>query len=266
MYQGFAVNSFLSSALFLAALALVVFSLRMAARHVLLTRRQDAERRHGPELISALLKVGGMLVVAFIILAILVTKVPAMSALDLAVNASFQPFRSPWLLEVFVLVTTFGTVIFASLTVASVSALLVWAGRLWLLLPLGVSFVGAELTTWATKYAVNRARPQFLDGIAELNPSFPSGHATASTVVLGFIGYLLASTQPTREQRVEVGFWFAMAVAAVCFSRLFLSLHYLSDVLAGVLVGGLWLLIGICICEWQKSRHSLRQPSRKQWS
>lgn len=255
-------NTFLSSALFLAALALVVFFLRMATRHVFLTLRQNAQGRFGSELIRILLKAGCVMVAVFIVLAILVTKWGAVSAMDVAVNASFQPFRSPWLLELFLLVTTFGTVIFAGLAVASVSALLVWAGRLWLLLPLWVSFIGAELTTWVAKYAVNRARPQFLDGIAELNPSFPSGHATASTVVLGFIGYLLVSVQPTPAQRVELGFWFAMAIAAVCFSRLFLSLHFLSDVLAGLLVGGLWLLIGICICEWQKSRGIPSHKSR----
>ena len=250
-------NTSLSSALFLAAFALVVFLLRMTARHVFLTGVQE---RFGDELIRTLLKTACVLVAVFIVLAILVTKWSAISALDVAINASFQPFRSPWLLELFLLVTTFGTVIFAGLAVASVSVLLFWAERPRLLLPLWVSFFGAEFTTWIAKYAVNRARPQFLDGIVELNPSFPSGHATASTVVLGFIGYLLASTQPTREQQVEVGFWFAMAIASVCFSRLFLSLHFLSDVLAGLLVGGLWLLIGICICEWQKSRYS---PSHK---
>lgn len=243
---------------------LVAGGLRLATRYVFLTRYNPASQRDDNTLnvrrIHALLRAAGAMGGAFFLLVLLVLLVlnwTGLAALDVRVNASFEPFRSPWLLDFFLLVTSLGTVVFSGLAVACVSTLFVWAGRIRMLIPLWTAFVGAELTTWVAKYAVNRARPQFLDGIAELNPSFPSGHATASTVVLGFIGYMLASTLTTRSLRVEAAFWSVASVAAVCLSRVFLSLHFLSDVLAGVLVGGLWLLLGISLSEWLKSNPRL---------
>jgi undecaprenyl-diphosphatase len=43
-------------------------------------------------------------------------------------------------------------------------------------------------------------------------------------------------------------------IALVGFSRMFLSVHYLSDVLAGFLVGGFWLLVGVALTEWLRGR------------
>jgi undecaprenyl-diphosphatase len=259
VFQGFAVNIFLDSVLFLVAFVLVILGLRMAVRYFFLTPEErlgdDAQRpmTEPVGLIRRLLQVAGALAVWLVVLATLVMKWPGQLVLDTAVNNSLTAFRAPWLLHLFLLLTIPGTVIFATLAVATVSALLFWADRYKRVIPLWVAFVGAEFTTWVFKYIVNRTRPPFLDGIVELNPSFPSGHATASTVVLGFIGYMLASTLTRRQQRVEVSFWFAAVVASVCLSRLFLSLHYLSDVLAGLSIGGMWLLIGIAIAEWQKT-------------
>lgn len=243
-------NSSLSPVFFLVSLMLVAMCLRFATHHVLRNERSAGDPQH---LIRTLLQAAGMVAVVFILLATLVLKWSGLSALDATFNASFQDFRAPWLLDFFLLATTLGTVAFAGLAVASVSVLFIWAGRIRVLIPLWVAFVGAELTTWVAKYAVNRARPAFLDGISELNPSFPSGHATASTVVLGFVGYLIASAATSRRQRVEAGFCAGLAIATVCLSRVFLSLHFLSDVLAGVLIGGMWLLIGIALAQWLKS-------------
>jgi undecaprenyl-diphosphatase len=203
------------------------------------------------EVIRCSLLAVGLITSAFVCLTIAVLHWGRTSAIDLAVNDFFQPFRAPWLLQLFIEVTSLGTIISMGMLVAVVSALLWSMRRSSILLPLWVSFLGAEGTTWIAKYAINRARPVFIDGIAEFNPSFPSGHATASTVVIGFIGFVIARELPTKGVRVEVGFWSAMAIAAICLSRLFLSLHYLSDVLAGVLVGLAWLLIGIAINEWR---------------
>ena len=271
-------NTFLDSVLFLIAFVLVILGLRMAVRYFFLTPEErlggslQRPMTDSAGLIRRLLQVAGALAVWLLILATLVMKWPGQLILDTAVNTSLTAFRAPWLLHVFLLMTIPGTVIFATLAVALVSALLFWADRHKSVIPLWVAFVGAEFTTWAVKYIVNRTRPPFLDGFVELNPSFPSGHATASTVVLGFIGYMLAGTLTQRQQRVEAGFWFAAVIASVCLSRVFLSLHYLSDVLAGLSIGGMWLLIGIAIAQWQKSKLPLphlrgvakrSQPSRK---
>ena len=126
--------------------------------------------------------------------------------------------------------------------VLAVSAVL-WSGRrgraaaaLWL------CCVGAEATTWALKFAVARARPAFLDGITAASPSFPSAHATVAGSVYGFVA-LLAAQGAGRGRGAVLGAGAAI-VLLVGFSRVFLSLHYLTDVLAGYAVAGAWLWLG----------------------
>ena len=53
---------------------------------------------------------------------------------------------------------------------------------------------------------------------------------------------------------LEVTFWVAVLVLAIGFSRVFLSLHYTTDVAAGFLVGAFWLLAGFAVSEWTRNR------------
>lgn len=237
---------------FLAGVVLMVFVGRLIVRSALLKRPKSPcsganvgfEFRH---LLSAAAIMGSLILV----LACLVLKWSGMAAIDAQVNALFEPFRTPWLLQIFVQVTSLGTILSMGVIMVIVSALLWAMGRLAILIPLWTSFLGAEVTTWVVKYGIDRARPDFLQGITEANPSFPSGHATAATVVIGFIGFIIARELPARGFRVEVGIWSATIIAAICLSRLFLSLHYLSDVICGFLVGSCWLLIGVAFVQRQ---------------
>lgn len=210
--------------------------------------------RSGRLLVAALIIAGAITVLAFAVI-----DWSYASEIDRQVNTLFVPYRAPWLVQLFIQITSLGTVVSTSTTVIIVSGLLWSAGRLQMLIPLWVSFLGAEATTWSIKYGIDRVRPDFITGITEANPSFPSGHATAATVVLGFIAFIIARDLPTRSQRIETAYWAAVAIATICLSRMFLSLHYLSDVLSGLLIGSLWLLIGVAISEWQKTRE---RPSR----
>lgn len=169
--------------------------------------------------------------------------------LDQGVNAFFAPYRTPWLVGAFIWVTALGAGPAITGMVVVASTLLWSQGRARLLVPLWITFLGAQGTTWAGKYVIGRTRPAFLDAVAEATPSFPSGHATASTALIGFLAYVAARGLPGARQRFEVAYWSAVTIGLICFSRIFLSLHYLSDVAAGVLVGGLWLLVGFTVAE-----------------
>lgn len=237
---------------FLVGVALMVFFGRFLVRSMLLKWSKSKSSRANVEfefrhLVLAATVTGCLI----LMLACLVLKWSGMSSIDAQVNALFEPFRTPWLLQIFVQVTSLGTILSMGVIMVIVSALLWAMGRLAILIPLWTSFLGAEGTTWAVKYGIDRARPDFLQGITEANPSFPSGHATAATVVIGFIGFIIARELPTRSFRVEVGIWSAMIIVAICLSRLFLSLHYLSDVICGFLVGSFWLLIGVAFAQRQ---------------
>ena len=169
--------------------------------------------------------------------------------LDQGVNGFFAPYRTTWLVGAFIWVTALGAGP-AITGMAAVASALLWSqGRARSLVPLWITVLGAQGTTWAGKYAIGRARPTFLDAVTEATPSFPSGHATAATALIGFIAYTAARSLPGARQRFEVTFWSAVTIGLICFSRIFLGVHYVSDVVAGVLVGVFWLLVGFTVAE-----------------
>lgn len=169
--------------------------------------------------------------------------------LDQDVNAFFAPYRTPALIAAFIWITGLGAGP-AITGMVAVASLLLWSQRrARLLVPLWITFLGAESTTWSGKYVIGRTRPAFLDAVTAATPSFPSGHATASTALIGFLAYVAARRLPGTRRRFEVVFWSATIIGLICFSRIFLSLHYLSDVTAGLLVGVFWLLVGFTVAE-----------------
>jgi undecaprenyl-diphosphatase len=105
-----------------------------------------------------------------------------------------------------------------------------------------VTVPGGMLLNVAFKHVFRRARPHFDNPLLTLSTySFPSGHTASATVLYGFLVLLIAS-------RVRPGWRVALmaaaAVLAVCLvalSRMYLGVHYLSDVLAAASEGGMWL-------------------------
>lgn len=173
----------------------------------------------------------------------------AVQALDLWGNAALAPLRHPWLLAAFGWLTGMGTGATA-VAVAAVSAgLLASGGRGWMVAPLWATLAGAEAAAWAVKLLAGRARPAFLDGFTAASPSFPSAHAAVAVSLYGFLGLAVAAGLPGRQRAVLAGT--AAFVGLIGFSRLFLSLHYLSDVAGGYGAGSLALWLG---WRWARMR------------
>jgi membrane-associated phospholipid phosphatase len=107
---------------------------------------------------------------------------------------------------------------------------------------MALAFVGAQVLTNGMKLAFRRDRPSFPDPLATATTySFPSGHALVSLAVYGALALLLARRLPSTAGRVLVFVGAGVLVAAIGFSRLYLGVHFLSDVLAGFAVGIAWL-------------------------
>ena len=174
--------------------------------------------------------------------------------MDDAVNLFFTPYREGLPLLLFLWLTEIGTGATGAAVVLAVSAVLWSVGRGRVAALLCLCFVGAEATTWALKFAVARARPDFLDGITAASPSFPSAHATVAGSVYGFVA-LLAASDAGRWRGAVLGVGAAI-VLLVGFSRVFLSLHYFTDVLAGYAVAGVWLLLA-----WRLARPYVPNPA-----
>jgi len=161
---------------------------------------------------------------------------------DGLVNAALAPVRTRAVLAGFAWITQVGTGA-AGAVVCLVASGLFWSdGRGRLALPLWLTFLGAQATTWSLKFVAARVRPPFLEGVTAGSPSFPSAHSTVSMAVYGFVALAIAEGVPQAR-----GLVYAVAgvlIALIWASRMVLSLHYLTDVVAGGLIGLAWVMLG----------------------
>jgi membrane-associated phospholipid phosphatase len=174
-------------------------------------------------------------------------------AVDEAVNDAFTPYRVAPLVQIVGWITRLADSASLTAVAAVTSAFLLSFHAARLLLPLWVTVLGANISTWAGKFAFDRPRPEFVTEVTAISASFPSGHATGAMAVYGFIAYLLARDRSRARTRFEILFWSAALIAVIALSRMYLSVHFASDVAAGLLVGGFWLLVGIAITELRRT-------------
>jgi undecaprenyl-diphosphatase len=161
---------------------------------------------------------------------------------DGVVNAGLAGLRSRPALAAGAWISQIGTGAAGAILCVVASGLFWSGGRTRYILPIWLTFVGAQATTWSLKFVTDRARPHFIEGITAASPSFPSAHATVSMAVYLFLA--LAVAQGVAHGRGAVLAFAALLILCICFSRMLLSLHYFSDVLAGATVGLFWALIG----------------------
>jgi undecaprenyl-diphosphatase len=114
--------------------------------------------------------------------------------------------------------------------------------------------LGAALNT-LLKVIFHRGRPETAtEFITHQSWSFPSGHAMGSLIGYGFLGFLLLERTKDRRARVAIIVAAALLAGAIGFSRLYLGVHYLSDVIAGYLGGAVWLMVSITGYRFAKQR------------
>ena len=123
------------------------------------------------------------------------------------------------------------------------------------------ALIGGGLLNVALKAAFQRTRPELDSPLAAaLGWSFPSGHAMGAMVAYGMLAYLLV----LRFGRTPAPFIVAaasMLVLVVGFSRIYLGVHYFSDVLGGYLSGIAWL--AVCTSAVEIARRHARKSERE---
>jgi undecaprenyl-diphosphatase len=168
-------------------------------------------------------------------------------------NAILMLFRDPnnvdqvigpvWVHEMVRDITALGSFSLLGLAVAGVCAYLVMVRLKSAALLLIVSVVGGTLLSTFLKMSYNRPRPDLTAMSHQFTASFPSGHAMLSAVTFLTIGAVLARLAPRRDLKI-----FAIASAVfltliVGFSRLYMGVHYPSDILAGWCLGAAWAML-----------------------
>jgi len=132
-----------------------------------------------------------------------------------------------------------------------------------LVFPFFISIFGSGIMVVIIKYLVDRARPgNHISLYLEQLSSFPSAHAALIFSLFGFLIYCTwrlhfrSGFKLSVITKIIATFIFSLIIILVGFSRLYLGVHFLSDVLAGYLTGLLWVLIAMHISRKEFLNHS----------
>ncbi len=124
---------------------------------------------------------------------------------------------------------------------------------------LWLASVGNQLSVMLLKSFFDRPRSA-LGYFTETSGSFPSGHAASSVAIWGMLFYV--AWRARLMSATAAGLTAITLAFLIGLSRVYLVEHYLSDVLNGYLIGGLWLIVGVAFCEWRREFGSMGTPAK----
>lgn len=155
-----------------------------------------------------------------------------------------QPVGPPWLQEMVRDFTALGSVGLLTIVTLGVAAWLLFSGKRRTAGLVLVAVVGGVLFSSLLKLGFARPRPDLVPhSVSVFTNSFPSGHAMMSAVVYLTLGFLVARTQHAVALKVYLLSLALFLTLLVGVSRVYLGVHWPSDVLAGWAVGACWALM-----------------------
>lgn len=162
---------------------------------------------------------------------------------------------TPWLTRVMFVITNIHSTLGITVMTLGVFVCL-WRRRLsrWMA-GFALTVYGGMLLNFWLKGIFQRSRPRFEDPLLTLNTySFPSGHTMAATVFYGVLVAIVISQSRSWFSRVLAILAAVFMVALVGFSRIYLGVHYLSDVLGAMVEGAAWLALCLTALETVRRR------------
>lgn len=172
-----------------------------------------------------------------------------------------DPIGPAWLKQVMTDLTSLGG--FTVLTLITVAAILylVMDGKRGAALLLAVAIGGGTLISSLLKIGFDRPRPDLVAHLVDVKTlSFPSGHAMLSAVTYLTLGVLLARLSPRRAVKAYVVAVAVIITLLVGSSRVYLGVHWPTDVLGGWCLGAAWALLCWSVAVWLQRRGAVEQP------
>lgn len=161
-----------------------------------------------------------------------------------------RPTGPPWLEEVFRDLTAAGGIAVLTLTTLAVAIFFILQRKLASTIFLLASVGGGLLISSVAKEFFDRPRPDLVPhGSFVHTASFPSGHSMMAAVVYLTLGVLVARTLPQRRLKIFVLSLAAMTTILVGISRVYLGVHWPTDVLAGWLAGAGWATVCMLVAR-----------------
>ena len=174
-------------------------------------------------------------------------------AFDKAILLWIHSFANPTLDRIMNIITSFNNPDFVTIVAGVGLLLLLWKRCFPEAKIFVIDCAGGVILSYGLKSVFGKVRPDlWQSAITEVSFSYPSGHALGSTVLYGFLAYLFATRFPQFSWLI-----YLLAVAligAVGLSRLYLGVHWPTDIIGGYGIGFLWLTFCITMLKLQKIR------------
>jgi membrane-associated phospholipid phosphatase len=174
-------------------------------------------------------------------------------ALDTNILLTLKQWHNPWLDRLMLSLTALGEPFLLLIASIILASFLLWRGYRAEMTALVIAAVGALVLNVLLKNLFARHRPELWQRAVEVQfYSFPSGHAMMSFVVYGMVGYLLA--QHFKGWRIQIAALTVLLIGTIGLSRLYLGVHWPTDVIAGYAAGTVWLMTCILSLRIWKQR------------
>jgi undecaprenyl-diphosphatase len=172
-----------------------------------------------------------------------------------------DPIGPRWLEEMMRDFTAIGGTGVLVLMVATVAGFLWLTGKGHAALAIVVAVSGGTLLSQTMKWTYARPRPELVPHGAEVyTASFPSGHAMMSAIVYLTLGAMLARTQSSQTVKAYIIAVAIFLTVLVGTSRVYLGVHWPTDVLAGWALGALWAIGSWLVMLWLQARGQVEEP------
>ncbi len=174
--------------------------------------------------------------------------------IDFSVSEALLGARDKNIVNILWFITYFGSV-WVLTPVVVLSTLFLWfKKRRQYIAPFIFCVLGGTAMGLVLKLITARPRPTLAPIYQERLYSFPSLHSFGALLVYGFIAYILISMTTNWKRKINLVFFTSLFVLVIGFSRLYLGVHFLSDVIAGYALAALWLVLGISLAKVFKRR------------
>ncbi len=169
---------------------------------------------------------------------------------DIRILNFIQIFRTPSFTTAMLFFTTLGKWQVIFLGTAAASVIFIMRQRWYNLTTLLVSVIVGELFVWVIKNSIERPRPSLVNALTpEVGFSFPSGHAFVAFSFYGLLAYFFFYAVKKIWLRVIIFLSACILIGLIGFSRVYLGVHWPSDVVASMFSGCAWLTILITVLE-----------------
>jgi membrane-associated phospholipid phosphatase len=230
---------------------------RLRERYPRLTRFLAARFQRG-EYLGLHLTVGLLICIvglfSFARIAVAVVRQDAITQLDVQVQDFLHSHGTLFGYGFWSVITTLGAGVTLTILGVGVAVLLVIRRRWVVLAGWAAAILGGGLLDGVLKIAFRRQRPETaMDFLSRMSWSFPSGHSLGSLVTYGMLAYLIILALKGRQRwQISAMVGALLLILSIGFSRLYLGVHYFSDVVGGYSAGALWL--SACISGLEVSR------------